>query len=133
MGIKSLMINGENLLTAAAITADASVDDYSAQAGGRLVAMTEDGTNDPPALAQFDVAVAMNNGTQAAKRACNMVDIDSSPTKLIEIVETGKQLLMRRGAPTTFRIAKNDAKYLLLSLLYLPPLIPASTHSMLCS
>jgi K+-transporting ATPase ATPase B chain len=125
MGIKTVMITGDNPLTAAAIAAEAGVDDYlaqatpeeklrlirEAQAGGRLVAMTGDGTNDAPALAQADVAVAMNTGTQAAKEACNMVDLDSSPTKLIEIVEIGKQLLMTRGSLTTFSIANDVAKY----------------------
>lgn len=125
MGIKTVMITGDNALTAAAIAAEAGVDDYlaqatpedklklirEAQAGGRLVAMTGDGTNDAPALAQADVAVAMNTGTQAAKEACNMVDLDSSPTKLIAIVEIGKQLLMTRGALTTFSIANDIAKY----------------------
>lgn len=125
MGIKTVMITGDNPLTAAAIAAEAGVDDYlaqatpedklrlirDAQAGGRLVAMTGDGTNDAPALAQADVAVAMNTGTQAAKEACNMVDLDSSPTKLIEIVEIGKQLLMTRGSLTTFSIANDVAKY----------------------
>ena len=125
MGIKTIMITGDNPLTAAAIAAEAGVDDYLAQAtpeaklkliretqsGGRLVAMTGDGTNDAPALAQADVAVAMNSGTQAAKEAGNMVDLDSNPTKLIEIVEIGKQLLMTRGALTTFSIANDVAKY----------------------
>lgn len=125
MGIKTVMITGDNPLTAAAIAAEAGVDDYLAQAtpedklklireaqmGGRLVAMTGDGTNDAPALAQADVAVAMNTGTQAAKEAGNMIDLDSSPTKLIEIVEIGKQLLMTRGALTTFSIANDVAKY----------------------
>lgn len=125
MGIKTIMITGDNPLTAAAIAAEAGVDDYLAQAtpeaklnlirehqaGGRLVAMTGDGTNDAPALAQADVAVAMNSGTQAAKEAGNMVDLDSNPTKLIEIVEIGKQLLMTRGALTTFSIASDVAKY----------------------
>jgi K+-transporting ATPase ATPase B chain len=125
MGIKTVMITGDNPLTAAAISAEAGVDDYLAeatpeaklklirehQAGGRLVAMTGDGTNDAPALAQADVAVAMNSGTQAAKEAGNMVDLDSNPTKLIEIVEIGKQLLMTRGALTTFSIANDIAKY----------------------
>jgi K+-transporting ATPase ATPase B chain len=125
MGIKTVMITGDNPLTAAAIAAEAGVDDFLAeatpeakltlirghQAGGRLVAMTGDGTNDAPALAQADVAVAMNSGTQAAKEAGNMVDLDSNPTKLIEIVETGKQLLMTRGALTTFSIANDVAKY----------------------
>jgi K+-transporting ATPase ATPase B chain len=125
MGIKTVMITGDNPLTAAAIAAEAGVDDYLAeatpeaklklirehQAGGRLVAMTGDGTNDAPALAQADVAVAMSSGTQAAKEAGNMVDLDSNPTKLIEIVEIGKQMLMTRGALTTFSIANDIAKY----------------------
>ncbi len=125
MGIKTVMITGDNRLTAAAIAAEAGVDDFLAettpeaklrlirhqQAEGRLVAMTGDGTNDAPALAQADVAVAMNTGTQAAKEAGNMVDLDSNPTKLIEIVETGKQMLMTRGALTTFSIANDVAKY----------------------
>ncbi len=125
MGIKTVMITGDNALTAAAIAAEAGVDDFLAQAtpeaklnlirqyqaGGRLVAMTGDGSNDAPALAQADVAVAMNSGTQAAKEAGNMVDLDSNPTKLIEIVEIGKQMLMTRGALTTFSIANDVAKY----------------------
>jgi K+-transporting ATPase ATPase B chain len=125
MGIKTVMITGDNPLTAASIAAEAGVDDYLAQAtpeaklkmirdyqaGGRLVAMTGDGTNDSPALAQADVAVAMNSGTQAAKEAGNMVDLDSNPTKLIEVVEIGKQLLITRGALTTFSIANDVAKY----------------------
>ncbi len=125
MGIKTIMITGDNPLTSAAIAAEAGVDDYLAeatpetklqlirdlQAGGRLVAMTGDGTNDAPALAQADVAVAMNTGTQAAKEAGNMVDLDSNPTKLIEVVETGKQMLMTRGALTTFSLANDLAKY----------------------
>jgi K+-transporting ATPase ATPase B chain len=125
MGIKTIMITGDNPLTAAAIAAEAGMDDFLAQAtpeaklklirdmqaGGRLVAMTGDGTNDAPALAQADVAVAMNTGTQAAKEAGNMVDLDSNPTKLIEIVEIGKQLLMTRGALTTFSIANDVSKY----------------------
>ena len=125
MGIKTIMITGDNALTAAAIAAEAGVDDFLAeatpeaklklireqQAQGHLVAMTGDGTNDAPALAQSDVAVAMNTGTQAAKEAGNMVDLDSNPTKLIEIVETGKQMLMTRGALTTFSIANDVAKY----------------------
>jgi len=125
MGIKTVMITGDNPLTAAAIAAEAGVDDFLAEAtpeaklamirdyqrGGRLVAMTGDGTNDAPALAQADVAVAMNSGTQAAKEAGNMVDLDSNPTKLIEIVHIGKQLLMTRGALTTFSIANDVAKY----------------------
>jgi K+-transporting ATPase ATPase B chain len=125
MGIKTVMITGDNALTAAAIAAEAGVDDFLAeatpeaklklirehQAQGRLVAMTGDGTNDAPALAQADVAVAMNTGTQAAKEAGNMVDLDSNPTKLIEVVETGKQMLMTRGSLTTFSIANDVAKY----------------------
>ncbi|MGH8617716.1 MAG: potassium-transporting ATPase subunit KdpB [Burkholderiales bacterium] len=125
MGIRTVMITGDNRLTAAAIAAEAGVDDFLAeatpeaklklirdqQAAGRMVAMTGDGTNDAPALAQADVAVAMNSGTQAAKEAGNMVDLDSNPTKLIEIVETGKQMLMTRGALTTFSIANDVAKY----------------------
>ena len=125
MGIRTVMITGDNPLTAASIAAEAGVDDFLAhatpetklklirehQSGGRLVAMTGDGTNDAPALAQADVGVAMNTGTQAAKEAGNMVDLDSNPTKLIEIVEVGKQLLMTRGALTTFSIANDVAKY----------------------
>ena len=125
MGIRTVMITGDNPLTAQAIAAEAGVDDFLAeatpedkmalirqeQAGGRLVAMTGDGTNDAPALAQADVGVAMNTGTQAAKEAGNMVDLDSDPTKLIEIVEIGKQLLITRGALTTFSIANDVAKY----------------------
>lgn len=125
MGIKTVMITGDNRLTAAAIAAEAGVDDFLAEATpeaklalireyqsqGRLVAMTGDGTNDAPALAQADVAVAMNSGTQAAKEAGNMVDLDSNPTKLIEVVETGKQMLMTRGSLTTFSIANDIAKY----------------------
>jgi potassium-transporting ATPase ATP-binding subunit len=125
MGIKTVMVTGDNRLTAAAIAAEAGVDDFLAeatpeaklatirgyQAEGRLIAMTGDGTNDAPALAQADVAVAMNTGTQAAKEAGNMVDLDSNPTKLIEIVEIGKQMLMTRGSLTTFSIANDVAKY----------------------
>jgi K+-transporting ATPase ATPase B chain len=125
MGIRTIMITGDNKLTAASIAAEAGVDDFLAevtpeaklklireiQADGKLVAMTGDGTNDAPALAQADVAVVMNSGTQAAKEAGNMVDLDSNPTKLIEIVEIGKQLLMTRGALTTFSIANDVAKY----------------------
>jgi K+-transporting ATPase ATPase B chain len=125
MGIKTVMITGDNRVTAAAIAAEAGVDDFLAQAtpeaklklireyqaGGRLVAMTGDGTNDAPALAQADVAVAMNTGTQPAREAANMVDLDSNPTKLIEIVEIGKQLLMTRGSLTTFSVANDVAKY----------------------
>jgi K+-transporting ATPase ATPase B chain len=125
MGIKTVMITGDNPLTAAAIAAEAGVDDFLAQAtpeaklklireyqaGGRLVAMTGDGTNDAPALAQADVAVAMNTGTQPAREAANMIDLDSNPTKLIEIVSIGKQLLMTRGSLTTFSIANDVSKY----------------------
>jgi K+-transporting ATPase ATPase B chain len=125
MGIKTIMVTGDNPLTAAAIAAEAGVDDFLAEAtpegklamirnfqsNGHLVAMTGDGTNDAPALAQADVAVAMNTGTQAAKEAGNMVDLDSSPTKLIDIVRIGKQLLMTRGSLTTFSIANDVAKY----------------------
>jgi len=125
MGIRTVMITGDNPLTAATIAREAGVDDFLAEAtpedkmalirreqeGGKLVAMTGDGTNDAPALAQADVGVAMNTGTQAAKEAGNMVDLDSNPTKLIEVVEIGKQLLMTRGALTTFSIANDVAKY----------------------
>jgi K+-transporting ATPase ATPase B chain len=125
MGIRTVMITGDNPMTAAAIAAEAGVDDFLAQATpeeklkliraeqskGKLVAMCGDGTNDAPALAQADVGVAMNAGTQAAREAGNMVDLDSNPTKLIEIVEIGKQLLMTRGALTTFSIANDVAKY----------------------
>jgi potassium-transporting ATPase ATP-binding subunit len=125
MGIKTVMITGDNRLTAAAIAAEAGVDDYLAeatpedklalirkyQAEGRLVAMTGDGTNDAPALAQADVAVAMNSGTQVAKEAGNMVDLDSNPTKLLQVVEVGKQMIMTRGALTTFSVANDIAKY----------------------
>jgi K+-transporting ATPase ATPase B chain len=125
MGIKTVMITGDNPVTAAVIAKEAGVDDFLAQATpeakmelirkeqslGKLVAMTGDGTNDAPALAQADVGVAMNTGTTAAKEAGNMVDLDSNPTKLIEIVEIGKQLLMTRGALTTFSIANDVAKY----------------------
>jgi len=137
MGIKTVMITGDNPLTATSIAAEAGVDDFLAQAtpetklklirdhqaGGRLVAMTGDGTNDAPALAQADVAVAMNTGTQAAKEAGNMVDLDSNPTKLIEVVEIGKQLLMTRGALTTFSIANDVAKYFAII-----PAVFASTY-----
>jgi K+-transporting ATPase ATPase B chain len=125
MGIRTVMITGDNPRTAAAIAAEAGVDDFLAeatperkmelikdeQAKGKLVAMTGDGTNDAPALAQADVGVAMNTGTQAAKEAGNMIDLDSNPTKLLEVVEVGKQLLMTRGVLTTFSIANDVAKY----------------------
>ncbi len=125
MGIRTVMITGDNPLTARAIANEAGVDDFLAEAtpedkmalirkeqsGGRLVAMTGDGTNDAPALAQADVGLAMNTGTQAAKEAGNMVDLDSNPTKLIEVVEIGKQLLITRGALTTFSVANDVAKY----------------------
>jgi K+-transporting ATPase ATPase B chain len=125
MGIKTIMVTGDNRLTAAKIAEESGVDDFLAEAtperklalireqqqDGRLVAMTGDGTNDAPALAQADVGVAMNTGTQAAREAGNMVDLDSNPTKLIEIVEVGKQLLITRGALTTFSIANDVAKY----------------------
>ena len=128
MGIRTVMITGDNRLTAATIAAEAGVDDFLAEAtpesklnlireyqtGGRMVAMTGDGTNDAPALAQADVAVAMNTGTQPAREAANMIDLDSNPTKLIEIVEIGKQLLMTRGALTTFSIANDLAKYFVI-------------------
>ncbi|MDP4205819.1 MAG: HAD-IC family P-type ATPase, partial [Bacteroidota bacterium] len=125
MGIRTVMVTGDNPLTAAAIAAEAGVDDFMAsakpedklarirheQAEGRLVGMIGDGTNDAPALAQSDVGIAMNTGTQAAREAGNMVDLDSNPTKLIEVVEVGKQLLMTRGALTTFSIANDVSKY----------------------
>src|ERR1700694_731710 len=142
MGIKTIMITGDNPLTASAIAAEAGVDDFlaeatpeeklklirSSQAQGRLVAMTGDGTNDAPALAQADVAVAMNSGTQAAKEAGNMVDLDSNPTKLIEIVEIGKQLLITRGALTTFSLANDVAKYFAII-----PAAFSSTFPLLCT
>jgi len=140
MGIKTVMITGDNPLTAASIAAEAGVDDFLAEAtpeakmvlirreqeGGKLVAMTGDGTNDAPALAQADVGVAMNTGTQAAKEAGNMVDLDSNPTKLIEIVEIGKQLLMTRGSLTTFSIANDLSKYFCII-----PAIFAATYPLL--
>jgi K+-transporting ATPase ATPase B chain len=139
MGIKTVMITGDNPLTAAAIAAEAGVDDFLAQAtpetklqlirqfqtGGQLVAMTGDGTNDAPALAQADVAVAMNSGTQPAREAANMVDLDSNPTKLIEIVEIGKQLLMTRGALTTFSIANDVSKYFAIIPAAFAPIYPS--------
>jgi K+-transporting ATPase ATPase B chain len=139
MGIRTVMITGDNPLTAAAIASEAGVDDFLAeatpedkmalirqeQAGGNLVAMTGDGTNDAPALAQADVGVAMNTGTQAAKEAGNMVDLDSNPTKLIEIVEIGKQLLITRGALTTFSIANDVAKYFAIIPAMFASVLPA--------
>ncbi|GAA4325489.1 potassium-transporting ATPase subunit KdpB [Pigmentiphaga soli] len=138
MGIKTVMVTGDNRLTAATIAAEAGVDDFQAeatpetklrlirgcQAEGRLVAMTGDGTNDAPALAQADVAVAMNSGTQAAREAGNMVDLDSDPTKLIEIVEIGKQMLMTRGALTTFSVANDVAKYFAIIPAAFAPVYP---------
>jgi potassium-transporting ATPase ATP-binding subunit len=139
MGVRTVMITGDNPLTAAAIAAEAGVDDFIAQArpedkldriraeqaGGRLIAMIGDGTNDAPALAQADVGVAMNTGTQAAREAGNMVDLDSNPTKLIEVVEIGKQLLMTRGALTTFSIANDVSKYFAILPAMLGPLYAA--------
>ncbi len=140
MGIRTVMITGDNPLTAAAIAAEAGVDDYIAearpedklarirqeQAGGRLVAMVGDGTNDAPALAQADVGLAMNSGTQAAKEAGNMVDLDSDPAKLLEVVEVGKQQLITRGALTTFSLANDVSKYFAI----LPALFAAAIPSM---
>ena len=139
MGIRTVMITGDNPLTAAAIAQEAGVDDFLAEAtpetklalikaeqeGGKLVAMTGDGTNDAPALAQADVGVAMNTGTTAAKEAGNMVDLDSNPTKLLDIVEIGKQLLITRGALTTFSIANDVAKYFAI----IPALFSRPTRS----
>ena len=147
MGIRTVMITGDNPMTAAAIAAEAGVDDFLAQATpedklklirdeqakGKLVAMCGDGTNDAPALAQADVGVAMNTGTQAAREAGNMVDLDSNPTKLIEVVEIGKQLLMTRGALTTFSIANDVAKYFAIIpamfLAFYPQLRGAQRHA----
>ena len=142
MGIQTVMITGDNPLTAAAIAMEAGVDDFMAeatpedklarirqyQAEGKLVAMTGDGTNDAPALAQADVAVAMNSGTQAAKEAANMVDLDSNPTKLIEVVKTGKQMLMTRGALTTFSLANDLAKYFAIIPAAFATTYPALNH-----
>jgi K+-transporting ATPase ATPase B chain len=138
MGLRTVMITGDNPLTAAAIAAEAGVDDFLAeatpemklslireeQAKGKLVAMTGDGTNDAPALAQADVAIAMNTGTQAAREAGNMVDLDSNPTKLLEVVEVGKQLLMTRGCLTTFSIANDVAKYFAILPAMFVPVFP---------
>ena len=142
MGIRTVMITGDNPLTARAIAAEAGVDDFLAEAtpedkmalikaeqeGGKLVAMTGDGTNDAPALAQADVGVAMNTGTSAAKEAGNMVDLDSDPTKLIEIVEIGKQLLITRGALTTFSIANDIAKYFAIIPAMFAAVYPSLDH-----
>jgi K+-transporting ATPase ATPase B chain len=142
MGIRTIMITGDNPLTAAAIAAEAGVDDFLAEArpedklalirehqrGGKLVPMTGDGTNDAPALAQADVAIAMNTGSQSAREASDMIDLDSNPTKLMEIVEIGKQLLMTRGALTTFSIANDVAKYFAII-----PAAFATTHPILGS
>src|SRR5258706_14758780 len=140
MGIKTIMITGDNRLTAASIAAEAGVDDFLSEATpeakvklirdhqstGRLVAMTGDGTNDAPALAQADVAVAMNTGTQAAKEAGNMGDLDSNPTKLIEIVEIGKQMPNTRGSLTTFSIANDVGKYFAIVPAMLTATFPAN-------
>jgi K+-transporting ATPase ATPase B chain len=138
MGLRTVMITGDNPLTAATIAAEAGVDDFLAeatpemklklireeQAKGKLVAMTGDGTNDAPALAQADVAIAMNTGTQAAREAGNMIDLDSNPTKLLEVVEVGKQLLMTRGCLTTFSIANDVAKYFAILPAMFVPVFP---------
>ena len=147
MGIRTVMITGDNPRTAAAIAREAGVDDFLAQATpeakmrlikeeqakGKLVAMTGDGTNDAPALAQADVGVAMNTGTQAAKEAGNMVDLDSNPTKLLEVVEIGKQMLMTRGVLTTFSIANDVAKYFaIIPAMFMgvyPEIAPAEHHA----
>ena len=143
MGIRTVMITGDNPLTAKAIAEEAGVDDFLAEAtpedkmalikkeqeGGKLVAMTGDGTNDAPALAQADVGVAMNTGTSAAKEAGNMVDLDSNPTKLIEIVEIGKQLLITRGALTTFSIANDVAKYFAIIPAMFAVVYPGPAHA----
>jgi potassium-transporting ATPase ATP-binding subunit len=140
MGVRTIMITGDNPLTAAAIAADAGVDDFIAearpedklariraeQAGGRLIAMVGDGTNDAPALAQADVGLAMNSGTQAAKEAGNMIDLDSDPTKLLAVVEIGKQQLITRGALTTFSLANDVSKYFAI----LPALFAAAIPAM---
>ena len=143
LGIRTIMITGDNPLTAAAIAEEAGVDDFMAeatpedkmdriraeQAGGNLVAMTGDGTNDAPALAVADVGVAMNTGTQAAKEAGNMVDLDSDPTKLMDIVEIGKQLLITRGSLTTFSIANDVAKYFAIIPAMFAGVFPALEHA----
>ena len=142
-GIRTVMITGDNPLTAAAIAQEAGVDDFLAEAtpenkmelikaeqeGGKLVAMTGDGTNDAPALAQADVGVAMNTGTTAAKEAGNMVDLDSNPTKLIDVVEIGKQLLITRGSLTTFSIANDVAKYFAIIPALFVSTYPAAQHA----
>ena len=147
MGIRTVMVTGDNPRTAAAIAKEAGVDDFLAeatpetkmrlikeeQAKGKLVAMTGDGTNDAPALAQADVGVAMNSGTQAAKEAGNMVDLDSNPTKLLEIVEVGKQLLMTRGTLTTFSIANDVAKYFAILPALFVGAFPRSPRSTSCT
>jgi len=146
LGIRTVMITGDNPLTAAAIAQEAGVDDFLAEAtpeakmalikkeqeGGKLVAMTGDGTNDAPALAQADVGVAMNTGTTAAKEAGNMVDLDSNPTKLLDIVEIGKQLLITRGSLTTFSIANDIAKYFAIIPALFVVAYPSCTRSTSC-